>query len=243
MSAIFISHSSADNAVAAVLQAQLAARGHRSVFLDFDPQLGIPAGRQWERELYAQLRACQAVVALCSASSAASAWCFAELTQARALGKPLFPVKVDDHPVSSLLGDVQSINLAPDPVAAWARLLDGLAGAGLDPSAATDWDGSRPPYPGLLAFQRADAAVYFGRDAAIQSTLETLNRLRRLGGARLLLLLGASGSGKSSMVRAGVVPRLEHDAAHWCVAAPFRPLSRPLDALALALSGLPGAGH
>lgn len=242
MSAIFISHSSADNAVAVTLQALLAARGHRSVFLDFDPQRGIPAGRQWERELYAQLRGCQAVVVLCSASFAASAWCFAELTQARALGKPLFPVKVDDQPLSSLLGDVQAIDLAPDQAAAWARLLDGLAGAGLDPSAPTNWDGSRPPYPGLMAFQKADAAVYFGRDAAIQSTLETLNRLRRLGGARLLLLLGASGSGKSSMVRAGVVPRLEHDSANWCVAAPFRPLSRPIDALALALSGLPGAG-
>ena len=243
MSAIFISHSSADNAVADELKALLAAHGHRSTFLDFDPAQGIAAGRDWEQALYAQLRACQAVVALCSSAFAASAWCFAELTHARALGKPLLPVQLDDGAVPALLRDVQVIDLQPgrDRTAGWQRLLDGLAAAGLDPSAATDWDGSRPPYPGLLAFDRADAAVYFGRDAAIQSCVETLNRLKRLGGARLLLLLGASGSGKSSMVRAGVVPRLEHDLANWRVAAPFRPLSRPLDEMALALSRLPGA--
>lgn len=53
MSALFISHSSADEALAGELKARLAAAGHRSVFLDFDPDRGIPAGRHWERELYA----------------------------------------------------------------------------------------------------------------------------------------------------------------------------------------------
>ena len=242
MSALFISHSSADNRVADELRAQLAARGHRSVFLDFDPERGIPAGRHWERELYTQLRACQAMIVLCSPASMASAWCFAEITHARAMGKPLFPLKFADCEVWPLLGDLQITDLRPDRVAGWQRLLDGLAAAGLDAGSLFDWDISRPPYPGLLAFQRDDAAVYFGRDAAIQSMIESLNRQRRLGGARLLLLLGASGSGKSSLMRAGVLPRLARDGEGWCVAPPFRPLARPLDALAVALAALPGAG-
>jgi excinuclease UvrABC ATPase subunit len=74
------------------------------------------------------------------------------------------------------------------------------------------WDPSRPPYPGLLAFQEQDAAIFFGRDDEIRGGLDRLNSLRSLGGARLVLFLGASGSGKSSLVRAGLLPRLRRDA-------------------------------
>lgn len=66
--------------------------------------------------------------------------------------------------------------------------------------------------------------------------METLNRLQRLGGARLVMVLGASGSGKSSLVRAGIVPRLKRDKDHWLVLEPFRPLGRPLDHLAMAIA-------
>src|SRR5262245_38909302 len=105
MSAIFISHSSKDNALAAELQAWLFDKGHRSIFLDFDPDCGIPAGRNWERELYTKLRTCQGVIVLCSKHSMASHWCFAEITQARSLGKHLFPVKVDGCELSPVLRD------------------------------------------------------------------------------------------------------------------------------------------
>jgi hypothetical protein len=62
MSAIFISHSSTDNAFAAGIRKRLQKQGHHSVFLDFDPERGIPAGRDWEKELYAKLRGCRAVI-------------------------------------------------------------------------------------------------------------------------------------------------------------------------------------
>ena len=64
MSAIFICHSSADSEIASRVRDVLEKEGHRSVFLDFDPARGIPAGRDWEKELYAQLRACRACVVL-----------------------------------------------------------------------------------------------------------------------------------------------------------------------------------
>ena len=69
MGAIFLSHSSKDNQLAARARATLAGFGHRSVFLDFDPADGIPGGRNWERELYARLRQARAVVALCAQPS------------------------------------------------------------------------------------------------------------------------------------------------------------------------------
>jgi TIR domain len=72
---IFISHSSRDNEVAKSLKDYLEVNGHRSLFLDFDPADGIPAGRDWERELYQQIRACQAMIVICSRDSMASRWC------------------------------------------------------------------------------------------------------------------------------------------------------------------------
>ncbi|HEY6685852.1 MAG TPA: toll/interleukin-1 receptor domain-containing protein, partial [Propionibacteriaceae bacterium] len=72
---------------------------------------GIPAGRAWESELYAQLRKADAVVFLASAASVASQWCFAELSLARSLGKPVFPLRLDDGIRLGLLNDVQWIDL------------------------------------------------------------------------------------------------------------------------------------
>ncbi len=52
MSALFISHSSKDNAFCDQLKDWLASEGHRSVFLDFDAEAGIEAGHSWEEKLY-----------------------------------------------------------------------------------------------------------------------------------------------------------------------------------------------
>lgn len=98
---------------------------------------------------------------------------------------------------------------------------------------AFDWERQRPPYPGLLAFQEQDAAILFGREPEIPEGLETLNRLRQVGGARLLMVLGASGSGKSSMVNAGMVPRLRRASERWLRLNPFRPGKDPIKELAL----------
>ncbi|MEM7352674.1 MAG: TIR domain-containing protein [Acidobacteriota bacterium] len=236
MSAIFISHSSHDNEAAAEVRARLAELGHRSIFLDFDPADGIPAGRSWEQELYAQLRACQAIIVLCSEHSMASDWCFAEITHAKSLGKHVFPVRVEPCEVRSLLLEFQVLDLTVDKEDAFRRLWRGLEVAGLDPKNMFDWDGSRPPYPGLLAFQEDDAAIFFGRENEIREGLGQLRRLERFGGARWTLVLGASGSGKSSLVRAGLLPRLRRDHDAWLVTRPFRPLGQPFEELAKVMA-------
>ncbi|MEK6804213.1 MAG: SUMF1/EgtB/PvdO family nonheme iron enzyme [Nitrospirota bacterium] len=61
------------------------------------------------------------------------------------------------------------------------------------------------PYPGLLHFTRKYAPVFFGRDAEI---CEILDRLRGPEG-RFILISGDSGVGKSSVVDAGILPKLE----------------------------------
>ncbi len=83
------------------------------------------------------------------------------------------------------------------------------------------------PYPDLLTFEEEDAAISYGRDDKIRHLIERLRARRTLGGARLLVLLGASGSGKSSLLRAGVLPRLWRAGRGWLVVPPFRPQSQP----------------
>lgn len=235
MSSIFLSHSSKDNPIAEQVKARLFQMGHRSVFLDFDPADGIPAGRDWEKELYAKLRECRAVIVLCSHASMASRWCFAEITHAKALGKDVFPIKIDDCTVDPILRGRQVIDATAGWDQAYQRLKKGLLAAGLDPNDLFDWDGTRPPDPGLMVFEEKDAAVFFGRDKEIRDGQALLNHLQQFGGPRLTLMLGASGSGKSSLMRAGLLPRLKRD-QRWVVVEPFRPLHAPIDELAHVLS-------
>src|SRR5208283_1831086 len=54
---------------------------------------------------------------------------------------------------------------------------------------------SRPPFPGLLAFEEEDAAIYFGRDDDIRRLIERLDARRAQGGAKLVALVGAFGPG------------------------------------------------
>ncbi|MDI5935758.1 TIR domain-containing protein [Halomonas kalidii] len=222
MSTLFISHSSTDSEAAREMADWLQRHGHHSLFLDFDPEHGIPPGRDWEAELYRRLRACQALIVLCSESAMASCWCLAELSHARALGKRIFPVRIAPCRLRPQLAELQVIDLVKEPQAGYERLRQGLIGV-------FDWDRRRPPYPGLMAFEEVDAAIFFGRDAESQQALDRLHQLRHFGGPRLLLLLGASGSGKSSLVRAGIMPRLRAIPDAWTLIGPVRPRDRPLD--------------
>ena len=63
------------------------------------------------------------------------------------------------------------------------------------------------PFKGLHAFREADAEDFFGRDRLVAEVLARVG-----SGAKLVALVGPSGSGKSSVVRAGVVPALRKGA-------------------------------
>ena len=64
----------------------------------------------------------------------------------------------------------------------------------------------RPPYRGLAYFDREHAPIFFGRDAEVQALIRHITSTGQ--GRRFTVVVGASGSGKSSLVRAGLWARL-----------------------------------
>jgi hypothetical protein len=110
--------------------------------------------------------------------------------------------------------------------------------AEFDPGLAPDLADSLNPYVGLEAFQENNQGVFFGRQRLIESLVEHLRH------QRLLALVGPSGSGKSSVVRAGLAAAVKDGALTgsdgWEVLPPIVPGGQPLVTLARLAQVLSG---
>jgi WD40 repeat protein len=92
---------------------------------------------------------------------------------------------------------------------------------------------NRPPYPGLRPFEADEADLFFGREQHVDALL------KRLSNSHFVAVVGESGAGKSSLVRAGLLPALQagfvvEAGSDWRVAV-MRPGGSPMAALADAL--------
>ncbi|WP_222443345.1 WD40 repeat domain-containing protein [Streptomyces misionensis] len=88
--------------------------------------------------------------------------------------------------------------------------------------------GQRAPYAGLAAFRTQDAEWFFGRERLVAQVL------RRLREQRFVVVIGASGSGKSSLLRAGLVPALRQRTVV------FTPGPRPVEECAIHIAAIAG---
>ncbi len=221
------------------------------IFLDLDPNRGIAAGERWERALNEAANRCEAVLFLVSKAWLGSRWCLKEFHLAHRLNKRLFGVLIENLSVGDLpeelAGTWQIVRLAAgrDHVMLRAvlpitheevhvtfsaeglqRLKHGLEEAGLDAKYFT-WppqsEPNRPPYRGLRPLEAEDAGIFYGRDAPVIEALDRLRGLRETTPPRLLVILGASGAGKSSFLRAGLIPRLARDDRHFLPLPIIRP--------------------
>ena len=251
MSKIFISHSSANNAQALALTQWLEDNGWGDYFLDITPSRGLSPGERWQEALKAAADRCEAVLFLISPAWRDSRWCLAEFLLAKQLGKPIFGALIEATPLETLPHEMtvewqicdlvagtekKSYQVHDDPIVPLTeiqlaqsgldRLKIGLQKSGLDPST-FKWpppnEPTRAPYRGLKALEAEDAAIFFGREAPIVRGLDVLRRIREHKTESMCVILGASGAGKSSFLRAGLWPRLKRDDRHFLPLPIIRP--------------------
>ena len=260
MPRLFISHSSKDNIQALAFQRWLIGQGWSAedIFIDLHD---IGAGARWRDTLRKANASCEAVLVLASPDSLDSSECQREIMLAEELQKPLIVAILRDlaktDPRLARWSDIQFVDLSAEPLitmealeregrvyrdikfnlAALQSIKSRLEDLGIAPGSfawqpAKDGEG---PYPGLAAFDEQDAGIYFGREADIMSGLTKLRQMRKRRAPRLLVIVAASGAGKSSFLRAGLWPRLKRD-------PDFAPLAILRPALGI-LSGPDGVGQ
>jgi len=122
-----------------------------------------------------------------------------------------------------------------DDTRALQGVINAIKGIPLGPDVPLEPRGEELPYRGLEAFDEQHSRYFFGRDADVQRLLE------KLKASSFLAVLGPSGSGKSSLARAGLVPALRRaglpGSDGWRIVT-LRPGAHPLDVLAGHLTSL-----
>jgi hypothetical protein len=243
MSRIFLSHASADDREAIALKRWLAEQNPRlanEIFLDLDPDAGIRTGERWAQALQRANARCEAVVCLLSKQWESRVECLTEYRTAETLNKRVFCARLEpdtgtrtsawqwcdlfgDGPQTRIdIGDGDPVGFATRGL---YRLRDGIRGAGIGADT-FPWpvdEPDRAPYRGWAPFDPVDAGIFFGRDAQIVRALDTVRGMRKAHTKRWLVILGPSGSGKSSFLRAGLVPRLQRDDREFLVLGMVRP--------------------
>ncbi len=261
MSRIFVSHSSKDNRQSQALRAWLVAQDPplaTEIFLDTDTDTGLKPGVKWKTVLVSANSRCEAVICLLSNNWESSAECLAEYRTAENLGKQILCARLEEgtgehtsewqHTNLFVDGlapeDVETIPVSGGPPVLFAKaglhqLREAIRGVGVaannfvwPPPSQPD----RSPFRGWEPFEEVDAGVFFGRDAQIVRALDMLRGMRITGVDSLFVVLGPSGSGKSSFLRAGLLPRLRREDRHFVLLDIMRPERH-------ALSGDTGLAH
>jgi hypothetical protein len=255
MAVLFVSHSSKDDALASALEAWLRSEGFTDLFVDHKHMVG---GVKWRQELRASAGSCRVVVCLVTENWLTSPECFAEFRAAWYMGKRIIPLfLLPSAPLESveaqqrlveICAEDQGIDLAPcrkldstlnieadesvvNRLRSGLRATGALVTVGLDPEVFTINRSLRPmPFPGLASFgdDDADAALFYGRSNEIAEVLEELRKVRAERDLRPFVILGDSGAGKSSLLKAGIIPRLRREKPAWLPFRAFRPGADPL---------------
>ena len=256
---VFLSYSRTNRNAAIALRAELEKTGI-SVFRDED---AIRVGDNWLQHLQDALKSCSAFVLLIG-QDGVQRWVGAEVQVAliRNLSPhddkqrlPIFPLALPDGDLNKLppfLQLFQIQNWQVDkalPETLITAIRDKLE---LLDDSTHSWNSHESPFLGLSAFQPEHAHLFFGRRR------ETLEALKYLGiqeqahpehinasgdrFCRWLQIEGNSGSGKSSLVNAGMLPMIEQGTlwsrtgySRWKIIGPMMPGEKPLDRLALEL--------
>jgi WD40 repeat protein len=130
------------------------------------------------------------------------------------------------HKLPSLPVTLAYVGACDGPVEEWERRWCAVADE--TRPAEPDEDDADSPYVGLVSFQPTDAERFFGRECLVEQLLASVAR------RRVVVLVGASGTGKSSLLRAGLVPRLAGPVVL------FTPGEHPLEECVLRVGNVTG---
>ncbi|MEO8395966.1 MAG: protein kinase, partial [Chloroflexota bacterium] len=256
---VFISYTDADSEFVQRLVYDLKSEGI-PVWVD---KRGVKAGtRNWENAIREAIQSASAVILIASPDSRRSNFVFDALAIAEMYKCPIYPVWVaGENWADSIATGLEFAPYIDARDGQYADVLHTLVttlGAGVGKTMLSDEitetiqaSGSftpRNPYKGLRAFRQADQGDFFGRDSLVAELIMAFNAYMQPGLSRLLPVIGPSGSGKSSVVMAGMLPLLQKgslpQSSEWVYLTPFVPGEQPLENMMLALSEmLPNKSH
>jgi WD40 repeat protein len=237
---VFISYSRADARYAADIDSALRQNGLRTFF----DRRNLAPGLPWVRALEEAISAAKAAIILLGPSGLGNTQQYErELAFVRQTGDPAFPVvpvllpDTRDPPCNFLrvvtwvdFSRVAKIVDAPDEL---QRLLTSVK-ARRESAEAARLDIC--PYRGLDAFREEDSAFFFGRGSATDPESPIGQLVGKVRDHGFVMVVGRSGSGKSSLVYAGLLPALRRETSRFWNVLSLRPGPEPLRALAAAFN-------
>ena len=263
MAALFLSHSSQDDPLARAIEAWLRSNDITDVFIDYERSLGSAKWVESLGHQASACRVVLVLVTEAWLASPAcfheflAAWSFGKrLVPLWLLSKPEGGVdrpqmssqrlerlrrEAEGHDGAVFLDDARDFDAGRDETLA-AAIVRTLRAAGAQPGESPlafeiDRAKHESPFMGLASYgdDDADAAVFFGREPEVHDLLQTLRAMRATHDRRALALIGPPGSGKTSLVNAGLLPRLRSEAPAWIPVRTFRPGRAPLKNFAEAV--------
>src|SRR6516164_3198441 len=232
---LFLSYNSADHRIVEEVARKLADAGLKELFLD---RWNLSFGTRWRPALEEALGSSKAVAIFVGPGEMGS-WQQREVDialdlQSKSANFPVIPVLLPGcEPPLGFLGQLTWVDLRSQTLDVGIAILAKAARREEPgPDLQSHLDSVRAcicPYRGLLYFREEDAPFFFGREIPVERLMDEVQR------QPFMAVVGGSGSGKSSVVRAGLVPKLRRDRDTIWETVILVPTDQPLKALAKAL--------
>lgn len=238
---IFLSHTSEEDAAVERIAEKLRDAG----FAPWIDNWNCAGGGRFQREIDAGIEQSRAFAA-CIGESGISGWVADEMETARSRAVkdpsfrffvvmlPGYPDSFDRQSIPATLRNRGWVDFRKgfENARQFREIVDAIQGRVSGPESRQQLDPSESPYRGLEVFDEEHAEFYFGREIDIDHLIEKLRE------HRFLAVVGPSGTGKSSLVRAGLIPALRNGrmrtSERWTIAV-IRPGARPLASLTAEL--------